>query len=359
MAAINSTSSLINGTSHQNCVLTDSTATKTYKIMGLSIVLLTGLVGNVLIIIVVYKNKELRRSINYFIVNMAISDLMLPLALIPSWLAWIAVHSNYKRTLIGKTPGLVVCKCVSFLTNCSLVVSVQSLIWIAIDRFVAVVFPMKFHFISSKFCAKAIISTWIVAVAVVVPSVLPHTMVKYKPAAQCRNDFSFSAANEIAGITYDGACVSASLILSLFVTTILYSAIALTLNRKARRLVNSSANIHRQSERKRRAVKMSFCIVGALYTCYLPVLFSILLPMFGRKILLSCWYNEIFYFTVNTVFYVSCTVNPVICFTFVGSYRRGVKQVLSSFCTKSSNLKRKMMKPDQITLKHIKHTGET
>ena len=179
--------------------------------MVLSIVLLTVLVGNVPIIIAVNKNKELRRSINYFIVNMAISDLVLPLAIIPSWLAWAVRDSSYKMRWLtaGTALQLVVCKCAFFLANCSLVVSVQSLTWIAMDRFVAVIFPMKIRFISSKFCAKGIISTWIVAGAVVVPSMLPDRLVKYKPTTECGKSFPFSTANVSVGITHDRMYLSA------------------------------------------------------------------------------------------------------------------------------------------------------
>ena len=45
----------------------------------------------------------------------------------------------------------------------SLLVSAQSLVWIAIDRFVAAVFPMKLGLISSKIQTIAIVSTWICA----------------------------------------------------------------------------------------------------------------------------------------------------------------------------------------------------
>ncbi|XP_074634184.1 uncharacterized protein LOC141892745 [Acropora palmata] len=44
--------------------------------LALSVVILMNLVGNTLIIITVYKHKELRRTVNYFIVNVAFSDLI-------------------------------------------------------------------------------------------------------------------------------------------------------------------------------------------------------------------------------------------------------------------------------------------
>ena len=39
--------------------------------------------GNIFIVIIVYKHRELRKTINYFIGNMAVSDLIFPLMVIP------------------------------------------------------------------------------------------------------------------------------------------------------------------------------------------------------------------------------------------------------------------------------------
>ena len=131
------------------------------KILLYSIILLSSLVGNALVITIVRKRKELRNTINYFIVNMAVSDLVYLLTVIPVQLTQIATSSMQWR--ITGTAGLIFCKLIKFLEYVSIIVSVQSLFWIALDRFVAVVLPMKVHLISSRFRVFAIVSTWIVA----------------------------------------------------------------------------------------------------------------------------------------------------------------------------------------------------
>ena len=57
--------------------------------------------------------------------------------------------------------GSILCKFFHFAISVSLFVSVQSLVWIAIDRFVAVVFSIKLGLISIKIRTIAIVSTWI------------------------------------------------------------------------------------------------------------------------------------------------------------------------------------------------------
>ena len=63
------------------------------KLIFLSIILICSLVGNVLIITVVSLRQELRKTINIFIVNMAVSDVIFPLVSIPFSLAGIAANS--------------------------------------------------------------------------------------------------------------------------------------------------------------------------------------------------------------------------------------------------------------------------
>ena len=112
--------------------------------------------------IIVYKTPNLRKPINYFIANMASSDLLFPIFFTP----WTLSHLHTTSFLIGGQLGQAFCKLVPFFTNVSIAVSIQNLILIAVDRFGAVVFPLRSPLITSKLCPFFILATWIVAVAV-------------------------------------------------------------------------------------------------------------------------------------------------------------------------------------------------
>ena len=120
---------------------------KIFKILLYSIILLSSLVGKALIITNVRKRVELRNTVNYFIVNMVVSDFVYPLTVIPVQLTQVAT-SSLQWPLTG-TAELIFCKLINFLGDVSITVSIQSLLWIALDRFVAVVLPMKVQLISS------------------------------------------------------------------------------------------------------------------------------------------------------------------------------------------------------------------
>ena len=109
----------------------DPTAEKNGKNIAYSLVFVVSLVGNSFIGIIVYKAQTLRKPINFFIVNKAMSDLLVPIFLFPSELTKLYVDS----WLISGPLGQTLCKLVFFLGFISIQVSIQSLVLIAVDRF--------------------------------------------------------------------------------------------------------------------------------------------------------------------------------------------------------------------------------
>ena len=143
-------------TESSRCTMISDTPSRIGKTIYLGLILAVSLVGNSLIVTIVYKTPTLRKPINYFIANMAISDLLYPIF----WLPWhmSELHTNYSW-LIGGKFGLALCKLLPFLGDVSTVVSIQNLILIAVDRFGAVVFPLRSPLIRSKLCPFFILAT--------------------------------------------------------------------------------------------------------------------------------------------------------------------------------------------------------
>ena len=106
---------------------------------------------------------------------MALSDLVFPLILLPVRITELVTDSGQWR--VSGILGSIFCKLFYFESLVSLLVSAESLMWIAIDRFVAVVFPMKLGLISSTIRTIAIASTWICASLVNFPSLISSKVV--------------------------------------------------------------------------------------------------------------------------------------------------------------------------------------
>ena len=145
-----------NGSSFSSCSsLINPEAIKVGKTLAYSLILVVSLVGNSLIVLIVYKTPTLRKPINMLIANMAMSDLLYPIFFFPVRLAEAHVGS----WPIGGTLGQALCKIHTFLSDVSSSVSIQSLVLITVDRFVAVVVPLRSPLVSRKLCLFFIVAT--------------------------------------------------------------------------------------------------------------------------------------------------------------------------------------------------------
>ena len=94
------------------------------------LIIIVSLVANSLIVIIVCKTPNLKKPINYFIANMASSDLLYPIFSIPFKLSLL--HAN--SFPIGGQLGQAFCKLVPFFRSVSFVVSIQNLILMNFSR---------------------------------------------------------------------------------------------------------------------------------------------------------------------------------------------------------------------------------
>ncbi|CAH3126844.1 unnamed protein product [Pocillopora meandrina] len=142
------------------------TATRIGQTFAYCLLFVVSLAANTFIGIIVYRTKTLRTPINILIVNMALSDLLYPIFLFPKIFVELNTAGHW---LVGGPLGHAACKLSLFTRDVSTLVSVQSLLLIAVDRFVAVVFPLRSPLISSKQCRYFILVIWIIAMAVFCP----------------------------------------------------------------------------------------------------------------------------------------------------------------------------------------------
>ena len=168
----NNDSSVINGVPDngtQDCLPHSTTGETVLKSLAYFVILILSLIGNGCILLVIYKNKNLRRNINFFVLNMAVSDLFNPLTIMPVHLVMIISGSPSWRVDNPWILGNILCKLCYFLPDVSLTVSIESLLLISVDRFIAVVFPLKARHFSTKVHLICIGCTWIIAIAVHAP----------------------------------------------------------------------------------------------------------------------------------------------------------------------------------------------
>ena len=347
----NSTISVIrnkNALGHQNytCVFVDSSTERISKLCVHSAISLGSLFGNIFVILIVYKNRDLRKTINYFIVNVAFSDLVLTLIVLPVEITRFVTDSLHWH--LSGILGLICCKLFYFASSVSLVVSAESLVWIAIDRFVAVVFPMKLGLISGRTRSIAIVSTWMCAGFFSCPLLIISKLVASGSDIVCgeTNIESYLLNKDSAIEAYVWFQFVLLIIAPLVVTTVLYTAIAITLILQKRALASTPPNAQRNAMKKRtKAIKMAVAIMALFNLCVIPHTLLYFIPHWRP----SCAIQRVVYFVTSFSFYFSTSVNPIICLSFVESYRRGLRNILCPCVRQRNNM---MVKREQVSLKN-------
>ena len=237
------------GSSSWSCFsLINHEAGKIGATVAYSFILVVSLVGNFLIVLIVYKTPTLRKPINMLIANTAISDLLYPIFWVPARLA----EGHAGSWLIGGTFGQALCKLHTFLADASSFVSIQSLVLIAVDRFGAVVVPLRSLLITRKLCSFFIIATWFIAMAVLSPFLVTYKLVKYQGRLMCESLW----IEAFGGNTYPNytlAVVVVFFYIPFVLVVILYSIILMKLKMQAHP-GEQSANAEEQRTRRNRNV---------------------------------------------------------------------------------------------------------
>ena len=289
------------------------------------LIIIVSLVANSLIVILVCKTPNLKKPINIFIANMALSDLLYPIFWIPFNLS--DLHTNYSF-LIGGQLGQALCKLVPFFGSVSFVVSIQNLILIAVDRFGAVVFPLRSPLIRSKLCPFFILATWIVAVAVRSPDLFAYELVESPEGTWCVESWKKTFGESLSYASFGLVYSSLFIYIPVLLLVIFYSIIVIKLKTQAHP-GEQSANTQQQRDRRNRNVlQMSIAIVTVFVLCWLPYSINYLITEYQDTFThLSCsfWiYDEVTIYMSNAY----CAINPVICFMFSSNYRKALKRLI-------------------------------
>ena len=301
-----------NGSNFWSCSsLINLSAVGIGEIISYSLILVVSLIGNSLIGLIVYKTPNMRKPINYLITNMAMSDLLFPLFAIPTLLAEL----QYDGWFISGPLGLALCKLSLYLPVVSYSVSGQSHILIAVDRFVAVVFPIRSPLIGRKWFPLIITATWIVALTLHTPR-LVNGKVFYDDGMFC-GYFLEEAWPSVVASTY----------ITIVLLVILYSIILIKLKLQAPP-GEQSTNVEKQRKRRNKnALRMAIAIVLAFLFCCVPNTTARLIMMLNDSVWNSCSF-ELFTIFAHLMYIANCTVNPFICLIFSSNYRQGLRKLL-------------------------------
>lgn len=312
-----------------SCISTeDPVAAKVCKTFAYCLLLVVSLIGNTLIIMVVYRDDKMKTTTNLLIVNMAISDLLVPIFAMPR--ANVEIIFGIRRWLIDGAFGEALCKLTAFFQDISTLVSVQTLVAIALDRFYAVWFPLKALRIKPR-VKYVILLIWSISTVI-------HAPYLYGFQIRTFNDgktYCFLGwSGDVTKIVFL-ALITLIYVIPLFLITVFYGLIVRKLRKQTLYGVrNLVVHFSRRGKRNRNVLKMSLAIVVVFFFSMSPFVVYLLIGLFSPEG--SVCLSKNFRFVTQYLVHCNGALNFFAYFIFNQSYRHGFSMILSRvFCASS------------------------
>nr|XP_006637872.1 PREDICTED: type-1 angiotensin II receptor [Lepisosteus oculatus]XP_015216537.1 PREDICTED: type-1 angiotensin II receptor [Lepisosteus oculatus] len=280
-----------------------------------------GIVGNGLVVTVIYCYIKLETVASIFILNLALSDLTFLITL-PLWATYTALGYHWPF-------GSFLCKAISGLVTFNLYSSVFFLTCLSIDRYLAIVHPVKSRPKRTIFYARVTCTLiWILAFLMSVPNM-------------CFRDVFFMKDLNltVCGLLYEPnntnrILVGMSLMKSILGFLIPFATI-ITCYCLIGKAILDAYHVQKNKSRNDEVLKMLAAVVAAFFVCWFPhQIFHFMDILVNLNVIQNCKIVDIvdtaMPFTICVAYFNSC-LNPIL-YSFVGNnFRKNLLRLLK--CT--------------------------
>lgn len=235
-----------------------------------SVVFLTGLLGNIFVIVVIIKFKSMRTVTNVFLVNLTIGDILVILICVPLTLG----NTVYRKWIYGS----VMCKLTPFVQGTVIGVSILSLLAISISRYFAIYKPLTAKIVFSKRNVRILLFfIWVASLGSFSPLLYVTSVTSYGIPGIFENIVCEEKWNSIDDKNiYNLFVFSILFVFPFLMMGIAYTVISYTLWYSNAALFDNASMMqaykktHLILRQRRRTVKLLICIVSVFGICWLP-----------------------------------------------------------------------------------------
>ena len=309
----------LNGTDPSNQAMEKVVAIVVPIIFG--VIAVVGFAGNLLVMIVVISNKQMRNTTNLLIINLAVADLLFIVICVPFTGALYAMPV---------WPfGTIFCKVYQYVIHVTAYASVYTLVLMSLDRYLAVVHPICSMTIRTERNAYYVIGlSWLLIMSLNIPLLLDYAEVQYifngENRSACLNEKVVNDPRQ--GKIFYGCFFAFSYVIPLTSVCILYGFML-------RRLLyggvpggNQSAESLRS---KKRVTRMVVMVVVIFALCWLPINIILTIQYFGT-------YPETIAFVglqiaSNCIAYMNSCVNPLLYAFLSDNFRKSFRKLLCCY----------------------------
>ncbi|XP_052903195.1 neuropeptide F receptor [Anopheles moucheti] len=222
-----------------------------------------GATGNSLVVLAVARKPQMRTARNMFIVNLAVSDLLLCLVTMP--LTLVEILTKYWP--MGRLPFL--CKSIGTLQATSIFVSTISITAIALDRYQVIVYPTR-DSLQLMGAIAILTGIWIISIVLASPMFITRQLIHYdvnlpslgiEYVSYCIEDWPIAYGR----VYYSAFTLCVQYVLPILIVSVAYLRIYLKL--KHRLVVGTSgkpgeAKPVRERERGRRMQRTNYLLIS-------------------------------------------------------------------------------------------------
>lgn len=294
-----------------------------------TVILVTGVVGNICTCVVIARNKYMHTATNYYLFSLAISDLLLLILGLPQemyllWQRYPYVFGEFFCIFRGLT------------SETSTNASILTITCFTVERYLAICHPLRAHTMSKLSRAvMAIVIIWVLSALCAIPLAIQFGIVH----VFCTLKTPLSHAFEISTFLF--------FILPMTLITVLYVFIGVKLRRPSgldrsepascssngvKSQLKRSAKGSSQSSR-RAVVKMLVAVVVAFFICWAPFHAQRLMAIYVKKPTAT---DRKVYDVLNYIsgvsYYFSATINPILYSILSLKFRQAFKDTITRCC---------------------------
>ncbi|XP_054714394.1 prolactin-releasing peptide receptor-like [Uloborus diversus] len=220
-----------------------------------------GICGNVLVCYVVFRNKSMQTVTNFFITNLALSDILLCTFAVP----FTPLYMFMREWVFGR----ILCHLVPYAQGVSVYISAFTLMSIAIDRFFVIIYPFKPR-LQVTYCYIIIVSVWVLAGLLTLPYGIFMDLVPTESGElYCDEVWPHESSRKAFGFSTS----ILQFVVPFIIITFCYMKVCIKLKMRARSKpgAKSAKKEEMERERTRRTNRMLITMVVIFGASWLPI----------------------------------------------------------------------------------------
>lgn len=296
------------------------TKTKVVMSVAYGIIFPVALLGNALVLYLVFKLPSMRSLTNMLLVNMCVANLLVTLFAMPYSIVYLFLQYDWLSGDLGN----VTCKLAHFSYALSIAASIFALLLISLDRYYAVLHPFRRRPLLLRSVRLASLGIWIFSCVCMSPYLFQFRTVQYGSASICI--IRWSPLDTItASRTYFIAVFAFLYSIPLLGIGIAYSFIGRNLWRRKIPGQQTLSNRRVAQRSKRKVVRMLIIVVVVFALCWIPAHVMHFLSYFQKDTYYSL--HPLVLFLSFWLCHANSTISPWLFLLMHQNFRQGIQRL--------------------------------